>query len=254
MNTTEKGNELENEVYEWINEILDRFGSLVKLRKHKKYLCSNGREIVFDVCVDIFLNRESFDNDKPSTVYIFECKNLNNVLNISDFDEWKGKLDDIGKTGHKLFIVTRNGFSESTKRLAESANIGLVVFPSGSSANFLVMRSINNIAKNDFIDALFGNVKLNEIVCYDNYSYMSFHDLFLNNGIPLSSKYRIEIPFIKNSNLETYVNGLISKYGWNLNILNVLCDCHIPSIITQKMSNGHLGYLDILSSNITSVS
>lgn len=142
MNTTSKGNELESQVYEWLSERLDTQGKLVRLNRHKVYHCVNGRDIDVDVSIDVYATQEFMNEDRPTQTYIYECKNLSHTLDIADFDEWRGKLDDIGKTGHKLYIVCRMGFSKQTIMYAEGERVGLIKFPYDSEVKYVLPRTV----------------------------------------------------------------------------------------------------------------
>lgn len=179
MNTTEKGNELEEQVYKWLEETLDVRGSFVRLWHHKGYKCSSGRIIYADVSIDCYISQEMMEADTPSMTYIFECKNLKNNPDISDLDEWQGKLRYLGSSGYKLYVVTRVGFSKQTIKDAEDNHIGLIRFPYGLKPEYILPR-INQrtnhllMSMND----LMGANPIDYVVCYDNYSFISFADFF----------------------------------------------------------------------------
>lgn len=101
----------------WLSECLDTHGKFVRLNRHKVYHCSNGRDIDVDVSIDVYATQEFMDEDRPTQTYIYECKNLRHKLNIADYDEWRGKLGDLGKTGHKLFIVCRKRILEADHKI-----------------------------------------------------------------------------------------------------------------------------------------
>lgn len=248
MNTTAKGNELENEVYNYLNKIIDTSGGLIRIRRHEKY-----NDIVADISVETYCTQEFLDKKQPSIVTIYECKNLKRRLDKSDFHEWIGKLKSFGTTGHKLYFVTRNDFPEPIIVNARKENIGLIKFPCGASSfDYVTPRTvINKFGYNEYLEILMGKGdSSNEIYCYDNNSIIPFSDLLLNNGIPIKQKYLLEIPLLRNIELEKYVENLISKCGWSLNILNKLCEDYHIIVSTKKMQYGRLGYLDIQTSNI----
>lgn len=251
-NTTEKGNELENDVYNVLNKTLNCYGKLVKLRKHKDYVGQNNRTIIVDVSIDVFTNQKLFEEDKPTFTYIFECKNLNRILDIAEYDEWIGKLNKLGKTGHKLFIVTREGFSDRTISEARLDKVGLIKLPYGATSfNYIVPRTINKFGNNELMKKLSINDGSNEIICYDDNTFMSFIDILLINKIPVKQNYLFDIPNLKNYEIEMFVNDLISKYRWNDHILYDLIEkFELPPVLSKKMELGRLANLNITSSQI----
>lgn len=252
MNTTEKGNELEIQVYEWLEEHLDTFGKLLILNRHKTYHCANGRNIVVDVSIDVYASQKFMDEDRPSQTYIFECKNLNHKLDISDYDEWRGKVDDLGKTGHKLYLVCRCGFTEPTIRYAEWNHIGLIKFPLCSKMEYVLPRTI--VTSNTFeqpMRNLQGEIDEEVITCYDYGMFHSFADILVDNKLPIKGKYRLEAPHLSNEYIEKVTSDIINDYTLQTDVLaSMLNDSKYPLVTSKDLVFDRLGYLDIPSSNI----
>lgn len=252
MNTTEKGNELEIQVYEWLEEHLDTYGKLLKLNRHKIYHCANGRDIVVDVSIDVYASQKYMDEDRPTQTYIYECKNLNRKLEISDYDEWRGKLDDIGKTGHKLYLVCRCGFAEPIIRYAEDLHIGLIKFPYCSDIEYVLPRTI--VTNNAFwqsMRSLQGEIDEDAITCYDNGMFHSFADILVDNKLPIKEKYRLDAPHLSNEYIEKVTSNIINNYTLQEDVLaSMLNDSKYPLVATKDLVFDRLGYIDIPSSNI----
>lgn len=252
MNTTSKGNELENQVYEWLSERLDIHGRLVRLHRHKVYHCANGRDIDVDVSIDVYASQEFMDEDRPTQTYIYECKNLSHTLDIADFDEWRGKLDDLGKTGHKLYIVCRKGFSKQTIKYAEGERVGLIKFPYDSEVKYVLPRTIityNNYSQS--MSNLQGESNEEEITCYDNNSFSTLSDILINQKLPIKAKYRLEAPHYTNDHIEKVTKEILDTHQDYKDILvSLLDDNTFPMVSSKVLPYDRLGYLDIPTQNI----
>lgn len=252
MNTTSKGNELESQVYEWLSERLDIHGKLVRLNRHKIYHCANGRDIDVDVSVDVYASQKFMDDDRPTQTYIYECKNLSHALDIADFDEWRGKLGDLGKTGHKLYIVCRKGFSKQTIKYAEGEHVGLIKFPYGSEVKYVLPRTIityNNYSQS--MSCLQGETDEEEITCYDNYSFSTLSDILIKQKLPIKEKYRLEAPHYTNEHIEKVTKEILDTHHDYADILvSLLEDNTYPIVSTKTLPFDRLGYLDIPTKNI----
>lgn len=252
MNTTSKGNELEKQVYEWLSERLDTYGKFVSLNRHKVYRCANGRDIDVDVSIDVYTTQEFMDNDKPTQTYIFECKNLSHTLDIADFDEWRGKLGDLGRTGHKLYIVCRKGFSKQTIKYAECERVGLIKFPYDSDVKYILPRTIityNNYSQS--MSSLQGETDEEEITCYDNYSFSTLSDILINQKLPIKEKYRLEAPHYTNDHIEEVTKEILDTHHDYADILvSLLEDDSFPLVSTKALPFDRLGYLEIPTRNI----
>lgn len=252
MNTISKGNELETQVYDWLSERIDEYGKLVCLHRHKVYQCANGRKIDVDVSVDVYVSQSLKDKDKPSMTYIFECKNLNHTLDIADFDEWRGKLDDLGKTGHKLYIVCRMGFTKQTINLAEGARIGLIKFPYASEVQYILPRTIVSYNKfSQSMDSLKGIINEEEIICYDNFSFTSLEDTLVSLKLPIKDKYRLIAPHYSNEYIEHITKDIICSHtDYNDILVSLLNDDTFPIVSFKTLEFERLGYLDIATNTI----
>lgn len=252
MNTTSKGNELESQVYEWLLERLDIHGKLVRLNRHKIYHCANGRDIDVDVSIDVYASQEFMKEDRPTQTYIYECKNLSDTLDIADFDEWRGKLDHLGKTGHKLYIVCRKGFSRRTIKYAEDECVGLIKFPYDSKAEYVLPRTIityNNYSQS--MSCLQGETNEEEITCYDKYSFSTLSDILLNQKLPIKGKYRLEAPHYSDDYIEGVAeNVLDTHHDYEDILVSLLDDITFPMVSSKVLPCDRLGYLDIPTRNI----
>ena len=97
MNTTAKGTEFENKVFDYFSSLLDSDDVAnapkkhSKIFKHKIYTATNGRTIDFDITIETY-NPHSKDEGWSSLVVI-ECKNYTgHKVDISDMDEFEHKI------------------------------------------------------------------------------------------------------------------------------------------------------------------
>lgn len=103
---------------------------LVKVFLHKGYWSRvRGKPITMDVSVELY-RRGAVE---PYLVWIWECKDYRHRVPVDDVEEFHTKLEQIGLHKTKGTMVCRNGFQESTIRVAEAYGISLArILPDGS--------------------------------------------------------------------------------------------------------------------------
>ncbi|MEM1364293.1 MAG: ImmA/IrrE family metallo-endopeptidase [Pseudomonadota bacterium] len=133
MNTTAKGDLLENEFYRYLLEqksagelIFDAHpAQLCKIYQKKRIFCSerNG-DIEFDIVVEV----RKTGRQKPHLLLIFECKNHSQPIQDRDLRDFSDKVATVARNGAKGVIVTRSPLQRGALALAESRAIGVVKF------------------------------------------------------------------------------------------------------------------------------
>lgn len=133
MNTTEKGNKLENEFYDFLQDQLDRDqlvfdvypASLCQLHKKKKYYCKERQaDIEFDVVIEVRRKGHS----EPHIFVIFECKNHENPIQERDITDFSDKIGRIFGHGGKGLVVSSSRLQSGAERIARSRRLGIVKF------------------------------------------------------------------------------------------------------------------------------
>ena len=98
MSTVSKGNEFEARVYralseELLNERLCVAPKHAKIFRKKAYYSRDRQaNIVTDVSVEAYLP----DRERPTLVWIFECKDYAGFIPVDDIEEFHAKLQQIG--------------------------------------------------------------------------------------------------------------------------------------------------------------
>ncbi len=133
MNTTEKGNELEEQFYSYLQDQIDRnklvFGvypaMLCQLYKNKKYYCDQRKaDVDFDVVIEVC--REGLA--EPHIVVVFECKNHKSPLQEPYITDFSDKIGRIFGHGAKGIIVSSSRLQSGAENVARSRRLGIVKF------------------------------------------------------------------------------------------------------------------------------
>jgi hypothetical protein len=128
MSSLAKGDAFEASVYEALAEQL-RSEQLCVAPKHakifrKKAYHSRDRQadITTDVSIEVFLP----GRERPTLVWVFECKDYAGSVPVDDVEEFHSKLQQIGEDNTKGTFVTSGALQKSALTYAESKKIGVV--------------------------------------------------------------------------------------------------------------------------------
>ena len=97
LNTTEKGDIFEAEVFQFIQNNVNAGETFLNPKKcsffeKKGYFSQKrGREICFDIAIESF----NLSPDKLAQLTIIECKNYKKNIPVDDVEEFANKLDQI---------------------------------------------------------------------------------------------------------------------------------------------------------------
>jgi len=147
MDTTKKGDELENKVYELFrDEILnDRFWAKKECCKiyQKKGYFSKDREkdIIFDIAIEIFLPGES----SYSSLVLIECKHYTDKVPVGDVESFLMKAHQVSGGNIKAIVVSNNAFQEGAFTFSKSKGIGLLRYYDRSNLEWVLHRSPSSI-------------------------------------------------------------------------------------------------------------
>jgi len=207
MNTTKKGDKLEDKVYDLLKELLDNDEYYLNRKqsqifKKKEYYSENRKsDIELDVTIESYLPNA----EKYSTLHVFECKNLNKNVTPDDIEEFDSKLNQIGKHNTKGIMVSIKGFSKSTYNLAKSWGIGLLRIKNSNQLDWVNYRKEYNPL--EFSD----ETKEVVLASINNTVINNFADLLLASGIIdvyyHSEKY-IKVPYISEEKIQSIVDRL----------------------------------------------
>ncbi|MBA2619822.1 MAG: ImmA/IrrE family metallo-endopeptidase [Acidobacteria bacterium] len=216
-NTTSKGNNLENRVYELIKILLENDEFFVDGKKSKVfwkkgyYSQARKKEIVVDVSIETYLK----NSQNYSLLTIIECKNYEHLVPVDDVEEFDSKLSQIGEHNTKGIILTKKGFQAGASNFATSNGIGLGIINSESEIDWITYRkNTTKSNKNNQSDISNSNEAKNFFAFVDSLSFNTFPDLL--TGIGIIDKYVfqpsiIKIPFISDEQIEKEINNLPIK-------------------------------------------
>lgn len=133
MNTTDKGNQLEDKLYSYLLDQLDRDervfdvypSELCQVYKKKKYYCKErGGDVEFDVVIEV----RRKDRPEPHLFVLFECKNHSDPIQERDITDFSDKVGRIFGHAAKGLIVSSSRLRSGAESIARSRRIGIVKF------------------------------------------------------------------------------------------------------------------------------
>lgn len=164
MNTVKKGDLFEDKCFEIINSALisGELGiipSLSKIyRKKKYYSIKRKSEIIFDISIEV----TPINANKPTLVYIIECKDLNKKVPVDDVEEFESKIAGLQGFQVKGLFISNTSFQKSSYNLANNSGFMLIEV-NQSGYNIVLHKSIN---KEAVIDPLISKI---QIKLYDHF-------------------------------------------------------------------------------------
>jgi Zn-dependent peptidase ImmA (M78 family) len=133
MNTVEKGDKLEDEFFDYLEE-QRRSGQLVygayppeliKISKKKTYYCAErGANVEFDIVIEVFRKGAN----TPHFYVVFECKNHRKALQERDVVDFSDKLSRIFKHAGKGVLVVTNRLQSGAENIVKKRKIGVVKY------------------------------------------------------------------------------------------------------------------------------
>ena len=148
MNTTKKGNKLEDKAFAVFNEQIaeDCFFSKREYCKifRKKGYYSKDREknIIFDISVEVTLPGQ----DHFSLLFLIECKNYGHSVPVDDMEEFFAKIQQVSGANTKGIVISTNSFQEGAFKFANSKGIGLLRYFDKENLEWVLARSPSSMA------------------------------------------------------------------------------------------------------------
>lgn len=256
MNTTEKGDILENKLFTILQDLLKND----KLYIHKKFSRiyqkkgyfsqKRNKNIVFDVSIESFLP----DADEYSLLTIFECKNLGKNVSIDDIEEFSKKLSQVGEHNTKGIMVTRKGFSSTVINFAKAEKIGLLIIKSNEELSWV------NFRKDKSKNIKFPDENMPFLASYNNQVFTNLADLLLKlkviDNYTHHAKF-IDIPYRSQQNIQKIIDRMAKYDIYTNNCLDIqkLCEFikskYEISFINESLAEGILGKLEFEPFKIT---
>lgn len=149
MNTVEKGDKLENAIFNFFSEEILAGRYWVKQENCKIFMqkgyYSRDREkdIIFDVSIEVYLPGQ----DQYSILILIECKNYGHKVPVDDIEEFYAKVQQVTGANIKAIVASTNSFQEGSLKFAKSKGIGLLRFFEQSTSEWILTRSPSKIKR-----------------------------------------------------------------------------------------------------------
>jgi Zn-dependent peptidase ImmA (M78 family) len=189
MNTTDKGNKLEDKLYDFLldqlnhNELVyDAYpASHCKVLKKQKYYCKD-REA--DVEFDVVLEIRRTGRLEPHLYVVFECKNHAKPIEDSYVRNFSDQIRTVFGQAVKGIIVASSKLQSGAERVAANRRLGIVKFDE-NGIDVIADRAVGAWAENHFIqtqlaDSNRRSKSLKFSACVDG-SYFSSFDQMLHS-------------------------------------------------------------------------
>lgn len=234
MSTTDQGNAYENKVFRLVKKLIAdgtvAVGKHYSLHQKKAYPIDFGTDqFIADISIEV---RNSHFNDAISNLIIFECKDLGRKLDKSDFEEWRGKTQNL-PFGKKLYIVTSIGFPQPVIDKALNTGVGLIIWNGYGEEKWMAPRTLNEVEQRDYqFNILRGNLNAPSYpLIFENGCFYTMGEMLRYNGLPINA------PTLKPSYLpRTEINKIVNK---------LLASPDFYSIETDKNEDKLLTFLNV---------
>lgn len=143
MDTTKKGDNLENRFYELLLDLIKEnqfFAPADRCQVFQKkgyYSRDRKKNIVFDIVVEIYMPHA----DEYSLLVIIERKNYNHSVPVDDIEEFYAKIQQVASANGKGIVVSSNSFQEGAFSFSSSKGIGLVRLYERDQLEWVLRRS-----------------------------------------------------------------------------------------------------------------
>lgn len=143
MSTIEKGDALEDAIYQLISRMIEdgRFfarKSCCKIFRKKPYYSKDRKsEIVFDLAVEISLPGET----EPSLFYLIECKNYSDPVPVGDVEEFSEKVRQVALLNSKAVIASNQVLQSGAFEFAKSKGMGVLRYFNSQNYKWDLTRS-----------------------------------------------------------------------------------------------------------------
>ncbi len=279
MNTVQKGNKLEDKIFEQFKDDIskDLFWAkkdLCKIYKKKGYYSDKRKKnIIFDISIEIFLPGQK----KYSLLVLIECKNYTHKVPVDDVEEFFAKINQISEANTKAIIVSNNSFQEGAHNFSESTGIGLLRYYDRDKLDWVLTRSPSSFlsyeqASKESTSAYLALHDENyQSEYYDfygfiNHKYTNSLCVFISNIICINNSNKFNnklsyienkkfnatnvVKFIKPNEIEEISSSILSKSGYKQGKIQLENICKIISnktglkiIETTSLKAGVLGQI-----------
>lgn len=213
MSTTDQGDVYENKVFRLVRKLIAdgtvAVGKHYSLHQKKAYPIDFGTDqFIADISIEV---RNSHFNDAISNLIIFECKDLGRKLDKSDFEEWRGKMQNL-PYGKKLYIVTSTGFPQPVIDKALNTGVGLIVWNGYGKEKWMAPRTLNEIEQRDYqFNILRGNINAPSYpLIFENGCFYTMGEMLRYNGLPIKAP-TLKPSYLPRMEINKIVNELLAS-------------------------------------------
>ncbi|WP_010466622.1 ImmA/IrrE family metallo-endopeptidase [Acidovorax radicis] len=143
MNTKKKGDELEEAIFNLFREAIaaGRFhvpAEYCRIFRQKGYYSrARGSDIIVDVSIEVWYPGA----DDYTSIYLIECKNYKNSVNVADVESFYAKAIQIGPTGTKPILISNRELQSGALEFCRSMRIGVARYFPAEELQWTLRRS-----------------------------------------------------------------------------------------------------------------
>lgn len=249
MNTSEKGNVLEDKFYDYLVDQQRRddlvFGAyppnLCKIFKKKKYYCKERKaNVEFDVVIEFYRQ----DSSCMHLAVVFECKN--HVSDIAEIhvNDFSTKLGRLFKHAAKGVIVVSSRLQSGAANVAKNSKIGIVKYDE-NGIDVIADRRGGFCAEKEFVRTqIFKDeslVKSLKFSAYHDGHFFGSIDQLLENfvqgkpgvGVNTSDEIRASVPSISDKEVQQSAQIILNQINYKGEMVDLAAICSMLSIDLQ---------------------
>ncbi len=159
MNTTKKGDKLEDKAFDVFESQIAEDCFFAKrefckiFRKKGYYSRDREKNIIFDISVEITLPGQKH----YSFLFLIECKNYGHSVPVDDVEEFFAKIQQISGANTKGIVISTNSFQKGAFQFARSKGIGLLRYFSKEHLEWVLTRSPSSMASSSVASSEYFN-------------------------------------------------------------------------------------------------
>ncbi len=249
MNSTEKGDKLEDQFYEYLIE-QKRRGELVyslypsencQIFKKKGYYCKEREaDVQFDVVIEIY---QQGRND-PFSYIVFECKNYEGGIPEKCVTDFSDKLGRVFRHAAKGVLVVSSRLQSGADKIARSRSIGIVKY-NEAGLEVVADRRGHYCLENRFVKSqIFRNdrpIKSLKFSAFHDGKFFGTINHFLRSLEPglsgdggyATESVRVSVPYLPVEQIEKSAQELLEQAGYRSGPVDLKKICSMLSISLQ---------------------
>lgn len=253
MNSTSKGDELEDAFYNYLLDQQDRGEDIYgiyppgkcKIFKKKKYQSRDrGGPVQFDVVIELFQPGRT----KPHLYVVFECKHYKGNVPDDRVREFSDKLREIFPNRHKGIMVVSSKLQAGARNVAESRGLGVAKFDR-NGLEITADRKGNSYAESRFVESqIFEGKKpaksLKFSACYDGRFFSDIAELlaaveFQLSQAPEPSRIRnpAAVPYVSPQEIKNLSHAVLMETGYQHGAVDLAKICLVRGVELRSVNS-----------------